>query len=260
METGSVVGGRYRIGPGGAGEVRFGQDTGSGRPVAVKTPARAPGPAVRLRHPGIVTVLDVGEHEGRPFLAMELLDGHTLDDHLLDGWFRPAEVADVGAQVAQALLVAHRAGMTHGGIEPARLLLTPNGTVKVLGFGTAAPAPGSDLSALGDTLHELLGHPGPPGPPGELGALVSQLRDAPSAQDPQRTEEFALRLRRLAEELAATEPAESGEPVERPRRPTAARPFRIHRRPERLPLARALAVVIGAGLVAVTAYAIAVTL
>ncbi|MFJ6382455.1 hypothetical protein ACIQI7_20925 [Kitasatospora sp. NPDC092039] len=147
--------------------------------------------------------------------------------------------------------------MTHGGIEPARLLLTPTGTVKVLGFGTAAPAPGSDLSALGDTLHELLEHPGPPGPPGELGALVSQLRDAPSAQDPRLTEEFALRLRRLAEELAATEPVE---PVEQPRRPAAARPFWIHRRPERLPLGRALAVVIGAGLVAVTAYAIAVTL
>ncbi|MET8542578.1 protein kinase [Kitasatospora sp. NPDC004799] len=255
MESGRVVGGRYRIGAGGVGDVRFGQDIRSGRPVAVKMLDGAPGPAVRLRHPGIVTVLGTGEHEGRPYLAMELLDGYTLDDHLLDGGYRAAAVADFGAQIAEALAVAHRAGLTHGGIGPARLLLTPAGAVKILGFGTVAPAPGSDLSALGDTLDELLARPLPAGPPGELDALVSQLRDT-RGQDPRRTEEFAARLRRLAAQPTAAEPAEPAQP---PRRPAAAQRFWIHRRPGRLPLGRALVVVIVAGLIAVTAYAIAVT-
>ncbi|MFJ8855457.1 hypothetical protein [Streptomyces sp. NPDC102437] len=252
MEIGAVVGGRYRIGAG-WGEVWFAQDTESGRPVVVKMLAEVPGPAVRLRHPGIVTVLAVGEHEGRPFLAMERLAGYTLDAHLLDGWFRPAQLADFGAQVAEALLVAHQAGMTHSGIDPARLLLTPTGAVKILGFGTIAPARTSDLGALGKTLYQLLAHPVPPGSLGELGVLMRQLRDAESEQDPQLTEQFAARLRRLAQELAETEP------VEQPRRPVVAQPFWIYQQPDRLLLGRVLVVVIWAGLIAVTAYAIAVT-
>ncbi|WP_189923249.1 protein kinase domain-containing protein [Kitasatospora xanthocidica] len=249
VEIGSVVGGRYRIEAGGAGEVRYARDTASGRPVAVKTPARAPGPAVRLRHPGIVTVLDAGEHEGRPFLVMERLDGYTLDDHLLDGGYRAAQVAEFGAQVAEALAVAHRAGMTHGGIDPARLLLTPAGVVKILGFGTLAPARTPDLSALGATLHQLLAHPAPPGPPDGLGALLSELRDAPPESDPRLTEEFAARLRRLAQEPAEPEPTEAAEAAEQAERPWQ----------QRLLLEWVPAVVICAGLLAVTAYAIAVT-
>ncbi|MFE4870466.1 hypothetical protein [Streptomyces sp. NPDC056682] len=249
MEIGSVVGGRYRI-EADWGEVWFAQDTESGQPAVVKALDEAPGPAVRLRHPGIVTVLEVGEHEGRPFLAMERLAGYTLDAHLLDGWFRPAQVAGFGAQVAEALLVAHRAGMTHGGIDPARLLLTPTGAVKILGFGTVAPAGGSDLSALGNTLYQLLGRP-IPGSLGELSVLVSELRETRSEQGPQLTEEFAARLRRLAQE-----PIEA-EPVERPRR-LVPQPSWIYQRPGRL-LQIVLVVVIWAWLIAVTAYAIAVT-
>ncbi|MGW4896540.1 protein kinase domain-containing protein [Kitasatospora sp. NPDC004240] len=258
MEIGSLVGGRYRI-ESGWGAVWFAHDTGSGQPVVVRILARTPGPAARLRHPGIVTVLEVGEHEGRPFLAMERLDGLTLDDHLLDGGFRPAQVAGFGAQIAQALVVAHRAGMTYGAIDPADLMLTPSGAVKILGFGTAAPAHRCDLAALGDTMDQLLGLPVPPGSLGELGTLIAQLREAPCEQDPQLTEEFAARLRRLAQELTEARPVEPLEPLaERPRRPVVARPSWIHRRPGRR-VQIVLVVVMCAALSAVTAYAIAVT-
>ncbi|SOB88680.1 Protein kinase domain-containing protein [Streptomyces sp. 1331.2] len=256
MEIGRVVGGRYRIEAGGVGEVRFARDTGSGQPVVVKVPAEAPGPAVRLRHPGIVTVLEAGEHEGKPFLAMERLDGYTLEDHLLDGWYRAAEVADFGAQVAEALAVAHRAGTAHGGIEPARLLLTPTGVVKILGFGTLPPAPSSDLSALGTTMRALLGHPVLPGSLGELGVIVAELLDSPAEQDPHLTGQFAARLRRLAQDL---EELEDREPARQPRGPVGAQSFWVYQRPERLPAGRVLVAVICAALVAVTAFAIAVT-
>lgn len=253
MEIGSTLGGRYLIQAHLAGEVWAAEDTRSGRRVAVKRLSGPPGPAVRLRHPGIATVLAVGEHDGTPFLAMELLDGYTLDDHLLDGGYDTAQVAHYGAQVADALAVAHRAGASHGRIEPAQLQLTRAGALKILGLGTVPPPHSPDLAALGATLDELLRRPAPPGPPGELGTLISELRNAPAEHDPQLTAAYAARLRRLADEPA------SAEPPARPRRPPVARTFWIDRRPGRMLLGRVLAGVILAGLIAVTAYAITVT-
>ncbi|MFD0568062.1 protein kinase [Kitasatospora gansuensis] len=211
-------------------------------------------PAARLRHPGIVEVHEVGEHDGTPFLVMEFLDGYTLGDHLLDGWYPAATVADFGAQLAEALAFAHRAGTAHGGIEPDRLLLTGDGTVKILGFGTVHPAPVSDLRALGSTLHELLGSPPLPGSLGELGELVLELLDEPPGLSVERTEAVAARLRRLAGAPVAEE-----EPAAPPQRTVAERQFWIYGQPGRRPLGWVLCAVICAGLVAVVGYAVGVT-
>ncbi|MFJ1757886.1 protein kinase [Kitasatospora sp. NPDC088134] len=261
MAVGEVVGGRYRVvgGPPGRGRVAFAEEVGSGRPVVVEFPDGAPGPGVRLRHPGIVAVLETGVHEGRPFLVMERLDGHSLEDHLLDGWYRPHEVAGFGAQVAEALLVAHRAGLSHGALAADRLLLTPDGTVKVLGFGTPVPVPRPDLVALGDTLLELLGQPLIPSfrpEPGELDALIEELRAVPDdPPDPAVTAAFAARLRRLhrLHRLAAAAPSAAAAPPERPVR----RARRIVRHPGRRTAALALLLLSGAALLAVAAYAAA---
>ncbi|MFJ5231413.1 hypothetical protein ACIQBJ_16125 [Kitasatospora sp. NPDC088391] len=254
MEVGEVVGGRYRVVGGPPGRVRFAEEAGSGRPVAVKFPDGVPGPGAELRHPGIVEVLGTGVHEGRPYLVLERVDGHSLEDHLLDGWYRPHEVAGFGAQVAEALLVAHRAGLSHGGIAPAHLVLAPAGVVKVLGFGTPGPAPRPDLVALGDTLLELLGHPLIPSvrpEPGELDDLIRELRAVPDdPPDPAVTASFAARLHRLAATTAAAAAAP-------PERPAPRRAFRIDRRPEHRTAALALLLLSGAALLAVAVYAAA---
>ncbi|MEV4556265.1 hypothetical protein AB0K51_04610 [Kitasatospora sp. NPDC049285] len=242
MEIGDVVGGRYRIEGRLVGEVWCARDVVAGRAVVVKVLGGVPGAGVWLRHVGIVGALEVGECEGRPVLVREWVDGYTFEDHLLDGWYRADQVAEFGAQVAEALVVAHRAGVTHGGIGLERLVLTSDGVVKILGFGTVAPPLRSDLVALGETMHELLGGPAAPDGAGELGVLIAELGEESGAQDPQRTEGVAVRLRRLAGESA--------------RRPAVPGRFWIDKGEERRPLGRVLVAVILAGMVAVTAYAI----
>jgi serine/threonine protein kinase len=84
--------------------------------------ARAAG---RLSHPGIVTVYDVGEQDGTPFLVMEYIAGRTLESALDSGERIPQErIFELGQQLAEALDYAHRNGVVHRDIKPANILLT----------------------------------------------------------------------------------------------------------------------------------------
>jgi serine/threonine-protein kinase len=100
-----------------------------------------------LSHANIVTVFDVGEIEGRPYIAMELLDGGPLSEQLKKGEGLPfRDVVRIGLQVANALDYAHSNGVFHRDIKPSNLLLLRDGTtIKVADFGIAHMEAGSDL-------------------------------------------------------------------------------------------------------------------
>jgi len=148
--------GPYRViaplGAGGMGTIYEGVDERLGRHVALKfvhpddidpelrsidrlrMEART---ASLLNHPNICTVYDVGEHEGRPFIVMELLKGETLADRLRRGPLAIGEAIDFGIQVAEALQWAHSRNVVHRDIKPANLFLVGRGQVKILDFGLA---------------------------------------------------------------------------------------------------------------------------
>jgi hypothetical protein len=91
-----------------------------------------------LRHPGIVRVLDAGEHEGQPYLAMQLIEGKRLDDLVLKGPMPERQAADLVVQALEALHVAHLAGILHRDIKPGNIMLDRAGTVRILDFGLAS--------------------------------------------------------------------------------------------------------------------------
>jgi serine/threonine protein kinase len=139
-----------RIGAGGMGVVYRAIDTNLNRPVAVKVLSDAiADPAARrrfqreaqtassLNHPHIVTVLDAGEVEGRQYLVTEFVDGGTLRDWLQGaprGW---RQVVELLTGVADALAIAHQAGILHRDVKPENFLLTKSGYAKLADFGLA---------------------------------------------------------------------------------------------------------------------------
>jgi serine/threonine-protein kinase len=162
---GTVVG-RYEIkrliGAGAAGEVYAAVERDSGRRVAMKflssdlaADAKArerlkrEARAVRaLDHPGIAKVFEIGEAEGRPFIAMELHEGRALTDRFARGPVPLKELVRIGAEVASALRAAHEAGIVHRDVKPANVLLTVQGQVKLVDFGLAKLATGIDGTKL----------------------------------------------------------------------------------------------------------------
>ena len=141
-----------RIGSGGMGEVLLAEDTQLERSVAIKLMSaelakdarqrkrfRAEAKAASgLSHPNICVIHDVGETEdGRPFLAMEYVEGQTLDVVMQQRRLKIREVLSIGIQVAEALQAAHAHGVVHRDIKPANIMLDNRGHAKVLDFGLA---------------------------------------------------------------------------------------------------------------------------
>ena len=151
------------VGRGGMGEVWAARDLRLGRSVAVKllsahmaseadvrerfeAEARS---AARLSHPNVVQVFDSGDHDGTPYLVMELLPGRTLADEVALGVLDPESVRRIGMEVLGALEASHQAGILHRDIKPGNVLLAADGRAKVGDFGIAKSTEGLNLTSTG---------------------------------------------------------------------------------------------------------------
>ena len=171
MSTVSLVAGRYELvrplGHGAMATVDLARDVELDRPVALKRLAenlardddlrrrfvREARLAARLAHPNVVRVFDVGEDDGRPFIAMEYVEGETLAELVARrGPLAASEAASLGVQVCAALAAAHAAGLVHRDVKPQNLLLSRDGVLKLGDFGIAVGHEGTRLTLEGTVL------------------------------------------------------------------------------------------------------------
>ncbi|HEX2177987.1 MAG TPA: protein kinase [Actinomycetota bacterium] len=109
--------------------------------------------AASLSHPNIVAVYDTGSDGDVHYIVMEYLEGRTLHQILNDdGPLQPAQVAGIGAEIAEALAEAHEKQITHRDMKPGNIMISPNGTAKVMDFGIAKAATAGALTQVGSIL------------------------------------------------------------------------------------------------------------
>jgi len=171
MSAVTRVAGRYELvhplGHGAMATVDLAHDVELERPVALKRLAenlardsdlqrrflREARLAARLAHPNVVRVFDVGEDDGRPFIAMEYVEGETLAElSERRGPLPVAEAATLGTQMCAGLAAAHAAGLVHRDVKPQNLLLRIDGVLKLGDFGIAAGHEGTRLTLAGTVL------------------------------------------------------------------------------------------------------------
>ena len=171
MTVETIAGGRYRVervlGEGAMAKVLLAHDAELGREVAVKLLdeglaadpsfrarfAREARVAAGLSHPNIVTVFDVGEVDGRPFIVMELVPGRTLEERLRrDGTLPADDVLAIARQVCAGLEHAHANGLVHRDLKPGNLIERDDGTIKIADFGIARAVEGTELTEAGTVV------------------------------------------------------------------------------------------------------------
>lgn len=235
---GLLIAGRYRladsIGSGGMGRVWRAHDEVLHRTVAVKeltaalyvpdseqavllartrAEARA---AARINHSAVVTVHDVLEHDGRPWIVMELVEGNSLADEVKErGRVEPREAARIGMWVLRALRAAHSAGVLHRDVKPGNVLLGRDGRVLLTDFGIAQIEGDSTITRTGEVVgsvdylapERVRGHD--PGPASDLWALGATLYTAVEGRSPFRRTSPLSTMQAVVEENAE-EPRHAG--------------------------------------------------
>ncbi|MEW1643252.1 MULTISPECIES: protein kinase domain-containing protein [unclassified Streptomyces] len=228
---GLLLAGRYRlaesIGSGGMGRVWRAHDEVLHRTVAIKeltaalyvsesdqprllartrAEARA---AARINHSAVVTVHDVLEHDGRPWIVMELVEGNSLADEVKEqGRLAPAEAARIGLWVLRALRAAHAAGVLHRDIKPGNVLLGQDGRVLLTDFGIAQIEGDSTITRTGEVVGSV-DYLAPervrgadPGPSSDLWALGATLYTAVEGRSPFRRTSPLSTMQAVVEEDA----------------------------------------------------------
>ncbi|RZS36945.1 hypothetical protein EV193_106179 [Herbihabitans rhizosphaerae] len=256
-DEGSLVAGRYRlgqrIGSGAMGVVWQAHDERLHRTVAVKQLLHRPGLstaqseeararsmregriAARLQHSNAITVYDVAQHDGDPWLIMEYLPSQSLAAVIDErGVLSPEETARIGAEVASALEAAHAAGIVHRDVKPANVLLGDDGSVKITDFGISRATGDVTVTATG----MLAGTPAylapevakghDPTPASDVFSLGSTLYTAVEGRSPFGLSENTFALLHAVAAGAVTPPRQAGpltallmqllrsEPTERP--------------------------------------------
>ena len=189
-----------KLGAGGMGEVYLADDTRLGRKVALKTlldtdiqsgearrrllhEARA---AATLNHPNIASIYDIIEADDHTHIVMEYVRGESLGARLRRERMPPEQVLDIGTQLSDSLVEAHRHGVVHRDLKPGNVCLTPEGRVKVLDFGLAKMRPVQHTEVPGDPASlypplsqagQIFGTPGYTAPEQLLGKTVDNRSD-----------------------------------------------------------------------------------
>ncbi|HEY3125026.1 MAG TPA: protein kinase [Thermoanaerobaculia bacterium] len=206
LTTGSRLG-PYEIvaplGAGGMGEVYRAKDSRLGREVAIKVlPAEISLDSQRrqrfeqearsasaLNHPNIVTVYDIGSADGMIYIAMEVVEGRTLRDLIVEQPVSARKLLEIGAQVADGLAKAHAAGIVHRDLKPENVMVSKDGFVKILDFGLAKLVePGSaDLSVMPTAV-------APPTEPGTVMGTAGYMSPEQAGGQPLdfRSDQFSL--------------------------------------------------------------------
>jgi serine/threonine-protein kinase len=155
-----------KLGEGGMGEVYLAEDTKLKRRVALKfLPTqyasdeefktrfkREAQAAAALNHPNVITIHEVAEHESRPYIAMEYVQGESLKDLSVGKDLSISRIIDIGIQICEGLAKAHPAGIVHRDIKPQNILIDKDGRVRILDFGLAKLKRDAMLTQIGTTV------------------------------------------------------------------------------------------------------------